>query len=83
LRDLIEPVPTAALALWDTALEMAITVNHSVYDTLYVAFAIAVGADRVVAADARFVRAMRAHPDPILRGMLLSLPEWAANAGVV
>ena len=77
LRELIAPIPTAALALWDMALEIGIAVDHSVYDTLYVAFAVAVGAERVVTADMPFVRAMRAHPDPALREMLLPLAEWA------
>lgn len=82
LRELIPPIPTATLALWDTALETGIAVDHPVYDTLYVAFAIAVGAERVVTADMPFVRAMRTHPDPVLRGLLLPLHEWAAGAGV-
>lgn len=82
LRAQVEPTPTAALALWDAALEIGMAVNHSAYDTLYVAFAIATGADKVVVSDGPFVRAMRAHPDPVMRGMLLPLHEWAAGAGV-
>lgn len=79
LRAQVEPTPTAALALWHAALEIGIAVNHSIYDALYVAFAIEIGAERVVTADAPFVRAMRSHRDPVLAGMLLPLQEWAAG----
>jgi len=73
----VAPTPTAAFELHDVALEIGLAVNHSPYDTLYVAFALAVGAERVVAADGPFVTAMRRHPDPVLAGMLLPLAQWA------
>lgn len=44
LRSQLEPTPTAELALHDVALEIGFAVNHSTYDTLYVAFAVAIGA---------------------------------------
>ena len=76
----VEPTPTAALGLQDVALEIALAVNHSPYDTLYVAFALATGADKLVVADRRFAAAMRGHPDPMLAGMLMLLGEWGASA---
>ncbi len=79
LQNQIKPRPTADLGLHEVALEIGLTVNHSPYDTLYVAFAIAVGAERVVAADSPFVRDMQAHPDPHIANMLLPLAAWAAQ----
>jgi predicted nucleic acid-binding protein len=77
LRAQVEPTPTAELSLHDVALEIGLTVNHSTYDTLYVAFALAMGAERVVVADGPFVTAMQTHPDPALAGILLPLATWA------
>ena len=79
LRAQVEPTPTAELSLHDVALEIGLTVNHSTYDTLYVAFALAMGAERVVVADGPFVTAMQTHPDPTLAGMLLPLAAWASG----
>lgn len=77
LRAQVEPTPTADLSLHDIALEIGLTVGQSTYDTLYVAFALAVGAAAVAAADGPFVRAMGQHPDRGLAGMLLPLAEWS------
>jgi predicted nucleic acid-binding protein len=82
LRAQLEPTPTASLGLHDVALEIGLTINHSTYDTLYVAFAVAMGAERVVAADGPFVRHMRTHPDPAMMRMLLPLGDWAAAKGI-
>jgi predicted nucleic acid-binding protein len=82
LRAQVEPTPTAELDLHDVALEIGLTVEHSTYDTLYVAFALAVGATNVVVADGPFVRAMARHPDPALAGMLLPLGDWAKAQGM-
>jgi predicted nucleic acid-binding protein len=79
LRQQVEPTPTTELALHDTALDIALAINHSTYDTMYVAFAIAMAAERVVVADGPFVSAMRTHPDPMMSHMLLPLTEWAAT----
>lgn len=76
----LKPTPTTGLRLQDLALEIALAVNHSPYDTLYVAFAIAMGAEQLVVADRRFATAMRGHPDPALAGMLILLSEWSASA---
>lgn len=73
LRALVPPTPTADLDLHDVALDIGMAVNHSTYDTLYLAFAIAMGARGVVVADGPFVRAMVRHPDPVLAGMLIPL----------
>lgn len=73
LRTLVPPTPTADLDLHEVALDIGIAVNHSTYDTLYLAFAIAMGARGVVVADGPFVRAMARHPDPALGGMLIPL----------
>ncbi len=82
LRAQVEPTPTASLRLHDVALELGLAINHSTYDTLHVAFAIAMAADHVGVADGPFVRAMQTHPDPALTGMLLPLGEWAASSGI-
>jgi len=79
LREQVEPTPTADLALHDIALEIGLTVNHSPHDTLYVAFALAMGAEKVVVADGPFVTAMRTHPDPALADILLPLAAWASS----
>ena len=79
LRAQVEPTPTAELSLHDVALEIGLAVNHSTYDTLYVAFALAMGAERVVVADGPFVTAMQTHPDPTLAGILLPLAAWASG----
>jgi predicted nucleic acid-binding protein len=79
LRGLVKPTPTGDLALHDVALDIGIAVNHSTYDTLYLAFAVAMGASAVVAADAAFLRAMQSHPDPILSTMVVSLDTWATS----
>lgn len=81
LRAQLKPTPTADLDLLGVALEIGITVNHSTYDTLYLAFAVAVGASGVVIADGPFVRAMRTHPDPALAAMVLPLDVWARSRG--
>ena len=82
LRGQIEPTPTAGMALHDVALDIGIAVDHSTYDTLYLAFAVAMGADAVLAADGTFVRAMQSHPDPTLSAMVLSLDAWAKLRGL-
>lgn len=79
LRDQVPPTPTADLDLHDLALEIGLAINHSPYDTLYVAFALAMGADKVVVADGPFVTAMRAHADPGLANILLPLTAWAGG----
>ena len=76
MQNRVEPTPTTKLALHATALEVGMAVNHSTYDTLYVAFALAMGARGVVVADAPFLRDMRRHPDPALAGLLISLDAW-------
>jgi predicted nucleic acid-binding protein len=77
LRAQVEPTPTAELDLHDVALEVGLAVDHSTYDTLYLAFAVAMGARGVVVADGPFVRNMRRHPDPFLAAMIIPLDEWA------
>ena len=79
LRELIEPAPTAGMGLHEAALDIGIAVNHSTYDTLYLAFAVAMGASGVVVSDGAFVRDMRAHPDPALAAMLVPLDGMGEN----
>ena len=79
LRTQVEPTPTADMGLHDFALEIGVAVDHSTYDTMYVAFAIAMGARAVVAADGPFVRKMRTHPDAAVARMMLPLADWAAG----
>jgi predicted nucleic acid-binding protein len=82
LQSLIVPTRTDDLGLHGLALEIGTAVGHSPYDTLYVAFALAVGAEAVVLSDRRFAEAMRAHADPRLAGMVLPLEEWAKLRGL-
>ncbi len=46
LRALVEPTPTGRMGLHEAALDIGMAINHSTYDTLYVAFAIATGRAR-------------------------------------
>ncbi len=71
---------TASLDLHDLALEIGLAANHSTYDTLYLAFAIAMGARGVVVSDAPFVRDMQRHPDQALAAMLIPLDDWARDS---
>jgi predicted nucleic acid-binding protein len=80
LRRLIKPTPTATMDLHEVALEIGLAVDHSTYDTLYVAFAIAVGASGVVTSDAAFVRKMQSHPDAALAAMPILLDAWARSS---
>jgi predicted nucleic acid-binding protein len=73
LRAVVEPTPTASLRLHDAALDIGMAINHPTYDTLYLAFAIAMGAKAVVSADNPFLRAIRSHPDSTVSAMALSL----------
>nr|WP_282572176.1 type II toxin-antitoxin system VapC family toxin [Roseomonas acroporae] len=82
LRAQVPPTPTGDLALHDVALDIGLAVNHSTYDTLYVAFAVAMGARGVVAADGPFVAAMRRHPDPTLAAMLIPLSDCGRKRGL-
>jgi predicted nucleic acid-binding protein len=50
LRAQIEPTPTADMRLHEVALDIGIA-SHSTLDTLYLAFAVAIGASAVVTAD--------------------------------
>jgi predicted nucleic acid-binding protein len=82
LRAQIEPTPTAHMPLHDLALDIGMAIDHSTCDTLYLAFAIAMGASGVVTADAPFVQSIRGHPNPALSGMVLSLGAWGRSQGV-
>jgi hypothetical protein len=77
----IEPTPTGGLGLHAVALEIGLAADHSTYDTLYLAFALAMGARGVVAADRGFVAAMRRHPNAALANMVIPLEDWARDAG--
>lgn len=70
------------MGLHEVALEIGLAINHSTYDTLYLAFAIALGARGVVVADGPFVRDMQTHPDPALAAMLIPLKDWASSNGL-
>jgi predicted nucleic acid-binding protein len=76
LRSIAPLTPTGDFGLHETALEIGLLVNHSPYDTLYVAFAVAMGAKHVITADSPFARNMRAHPNPALSQIMLPLSEW-------
>jgi predicted nucleic acid-binding protein len=81
LRALVQPTATGDLDLHDIALDIGLTINHSTYDTLYVAFAVAMGARGVVVADGPFMRDMSLHPDPTLAGLLIPLSDWGQGRG--
>ena len=78
LRAQVPPTATGDMGLHEVALEIGMAISHSTYDTLYVAFALAVGATRLLVADGPFAAAMARHPDPAVAGMLLPLPQWGA-----
>lgn len=82
LRAQVSPTATGDLDLHDVALDISLAVNHSTYDTLYVAFAIAMGVRGVVVADGPFVADMRRHPDPALAAMLIPLADWGQDRGL-
>jgi predicted nucleic acid-binding protein len=65
------------MGLHQVALDIGIQINNSTYDTLYVAFAVAMGASAVIAADGPFLRSMQKHSDSTLSAMMLSLDAWA------
>lgn len=81
LRAMVPPTATGDLDLHDVALDIGLAVNHSTYDTLYLAFAIAMGARGVVVADRPFVQDMSRHPDPALAAMLIPLAVWGQGRG--
>lgn len=81
LRALVPPTTTGDLGLHDIALDIGLAVRHSTYDTLYVAFAVAMGARGVVVADGPFAADMSRHPDPALAGILIPLAEWGRDRG--
>jgi predicted nucleic acid-binding protein len=83
LQAQIPPTPTGDLTLHNVALEIGIAANHSTYDTLYLSFAIAMGARGVVVADGPFVRDLGRHPDPTLADMVIPLADWAATHGLL
>ena len=70
------------MRLHDVAFDIGVTIDHPTYDTLYLAFAIAVGAAAVVSSDATFLRSIRTHPDEAVSGMGLSLKGWARTRGL-
>ena len=82
LRAQVEPTPTADMRLQDLALEIGIAIDHSTYDTLYLAFAVAMNASAVVTADGPFLKSMRSHSDPTLSAMVLSLDTWGRSQGI-
>ncbi|MBB5695988.1 type II toxin-antitoxin system VapC family toxin [Muricoccus pecuniae] len=82
LQAQVEPTSTTGLDLHSVALDIGLATNHSTYDTLYLAFAIAMGARGVVVSDAPFVRDMKRHPDPLVAGMVIPLSSWAEEQGL-
>ncbi|WP_160939575.1 type II toxin-antitoxin system VapC family toxin [Teichococcus coralli] len=82
LRALVPPTPTGDLDLHDIALDIGLAVNHSTYDTLYVAFALAMGARGVVVADGPFVADMKRHTNPALAGLLIPLADCQWGSGL-
>jgi hypothetical protein len=78
----VEPTPAAHMRLHVAALEIGIGTNHSTCDTMYLAFAIAMGATAVVTADGAFVRSRQSHPDVTLSATVRSLETWAKSQGV-
>lgn len=82
LRAQVEPTPTAGLWLHDVALEIGLAIGHSPYDALYLAFAVAMGAEKLVVADRKFVTAVERYPGLGLSDMLIPLDKWGAVHGV-
>lgn len=82
LQEAVSPTETSDLGLHAVALDIGLAVSHSPYDCLYAAFAIAMGAERLVMADGPFLKALRRYPDPTLSRLPLSLADWAAGSGL-
>ncbi len=82
LSNAVKPTDTAGMGLHPTALEIGLAIGHSPYDCLYVAFALAMGADRVVVADAGFQEAIARHPDPSVSKLLMPLRDWGGRGGL-
>ena len=81
LRRHVQPTSTAGMDLHSRALDIALAVNHSPYDALHIAFALAIGAHGVVMADWPFANAMRHHPDRRIAAMPIELSDWARGRG--
>ena len=79
LKSTLEPAATAAMDLHRPALDISLAVGLSPLDALYAAFALAIGADRVVAADRPFLAALRRHPDAAVASLPLHLHDWASG----
>jgi predicted nucleic acid-binding protein len=82
LRAQVEPTPTGELGLHDVALEIGLAIGHSPYDTLYLAFAVAIGAEKVVVADRKFATAIEKCPGLGLSDKLILLGDWGTAQGV-
>jgi predicted nucleic acid-binding protein len=82
LRAQVPLTPTGDLDLHDVAFDIGLAINHSTYDTLYVAFTIAMGARGPVSADGAFVRDMQHHSDPTLASLLVPLGAWGRERGL-
>ena len=79
LRAIAEPIPTGAMRLHEAALDIGLRIDHSIYDTLYLAFGLAIGADALILADQRFEANVTARGDARLKAMMLPLDVWAAR----
>jgi hypothetical protein len=81
LRPQVEPTPTAALELHDVGLEGGLRIDHSTCDALFAAFAVAMGAKRLVD-DGRILRDTQTHPHPAINGMPLPPGQRAVARGI-
>ena len=59
------------------ALDIGIAINHSTYDTMYLAFAMATGASAVVTA-----YGVRTHSQSSLAAMAMTLEDWAHSRNI-
>jgi hypothetical protein len=71
----VPPTPTGDFDLHDIALENGLATNRSIYDTLYVAFAVSIDAPGVVVADGPFLRNMANPSASALARLLIPLAD--------
>lgn len=76
LRAQVEPTPPVELGLHDIALEIGLAINHSTYDTLYVAFALVVGRRRLSLPMGLLLQHRNPGNCPICRGRRIIRPLY-------
>lgn len=80
IRDYLPQKKTSGMDLHGPALEIGLSIGHSPYDCLYAAFALEIGAERLVLSDKPFERALHRSGHAGLARLPITLGEWAAGS---